>query len=148
MNKPIRNIWSEVKIELDKNIITPFDILQEQVKAINKDVKKTNILGVVMTISIGTNDQISEIKHVLYLFPKNGNDYNYRFIELVSKPDSDYPLTVYAFQSGNINFGVCEDENELYETLTKIFKDPRLKIVIEQLKNIGNTIESWKNEKE
>lgn len=144
----IRNIWDEVNVDLKKDKPTPLDILQEQAKAINKDVEKTNLLGLVMSFTIGTNDKIEKVKHTLYLLPKNGGDYNYRFIELEGKPDSDYPLTVYAYQSGNINFGECKDENELYEVLTQVFKDPRLKIVFEQLKNIGNTIDSWKNERE
>jgi len=142
----IRNIWEEVNVDLKKDKATPLDILQEQAKAINKDVEKTNILGLVMSFSIGTNDKIDKVKNTLYLLPKNGGDYNYRFIELESNPDSDYPLTVYAYQSGNINFGKCNNENELYEVLIKIFKDTRLKIVFEQLKNIGNTIEGWGNE--
>lgn len=148
MSKTIRNIWNEANIDLDTNIITPFNILQEQAKAINRDVDKTNIIGVVMTLTVSTNEQIKEVKHVLYLFPKNGNDYNYRFIELECKPDRDYLLKVYAYQSGNVNFGECKDEDELYETLRKIFRDPRLRIVFEQLKNIGNTIESWRKDKD
>ena len=142
----IRNIWEEVNVDLKKDKATPLDILKEQASAINKDVEKTNLLGIVMSFTIGTNDEIDKVKHTLYLLPKNGSEYNYRFIELEGKPDSDYPLTVYAFQSGNINFGKCNDENELYEVLTMVFKDPRLKVVFEQLKNIGNTIDSWKNE--
>ena len=148
MNKEIRNIWGEVKVDLNKDKVTPLDILNAQAEALNKDVDKTNIFGAVMTLSIGKNGLIDTVKHVLRLFPKNGNDYNYRFIELVGKPDIDYPVTVYAYQSGNINFGECKDEGELYKTLIEIFKDPRLKIVFEQLKNIGNTIEGWRNEKE
>lgn len=142
----IRNIWQEVNVDLKKDNATPLDILQEQANAINKDVERTNISGLIMSFTIGKNDIIDKVKHTLYLFPRNGGDYNYRFIELEGKPDSDYPLTVYAYQSGNINFGECKDEIALYEVFTKIFKDPRLKIVFEQLKSIGNTIESWKKE--
>lgn len=144
----IRNIWKEVNVDLKKNKVTPLDILQEQANAINEDVHKTNLLGLVMSFTIGTDDKIDKVKHTLYLLPKNGSDYNYRFIEFEGKPDNDYPLTIYAYQSGNLNFGECQNEDELYDILTKIFKDPRLKIVVEQLKNIGNTIESWKNERE
>lgn len=144
----IRNIWEEVNVDLDKVKTTPLDILKEQAKAINKDVEKTNLLATVMSFTFGSNDKIENIKHTMYLFPKNGGDYNYRFIELEGKPDSDYPLTVYAYHSGNINFGECKDENDLYDVLVRVFKDNRLKILFEQLKNIGNTIDSWKNDVE
>lgn len=143
----IRNIWKEVNVDLKKDKTTPLDILKEQAKAINEDIDKTNLYGLVMSFSIGSNDKIDTIKHTLYLCPRNGGDYNYRFIEFEGKPDNDYPLTVYAYQNGgNLNFGECKDETELYKVLTEIFKDPRLKIVFEQLRNIGNTIDSWKNE--
>ncbi len=145
---PIRNIWDETQVDLKKDGITPLDILQEQAKAINKQTDKTNIVSYVMSFSTTTNGLVDEIKHVLYLIPKNGNDYNYRFIEIASKPDTDYPLTVFAYQSGESNFGPCQDEKDFYSALSKIFKDKRLKIVFEQLKNIGNTIENWNNNKE
>lgn len=144
----IRNIWKEVNANLQKDKPTPLDILNEQANAINREVEKTNILSFVLSFSIGINDKIDKVKHTLYLLPKNGGDYNYRFIELEGKPDCDYPLTIYAYQNGNINFGECKNEDDLYEVLKKVFIDPRLKIVFEQLKNIGNTIDSWKNENE
>ncbi|MFD2938526.1 hypothetical protein [Flavobacterium notoginsengisoli] len=144
---PIRNIWNEANVDFNKGEnVTPVDILRKQSDALNKDTDKTNIYSMIMSFSIKKNNVVDKVKHVLYIFPKNGNDYNYKLIEISSNPENDYPLQVYAYQSGNINFGKCKTEEEFYETLSKIFTDPRLKIVFEQLRNIGDTIESFKQE--
>ncbi len=144
---PIRNIWNEANVDFDKGKnVTPLDILREQSNALNEDTDKTNIYSIVMSFSIKKNNVLDKVKHVLYIFPKNGNDYNYKLIEITNNPENDYPLQVYAYQSGNINFGKCNTEEEFYEKLSEIFKDPRLKIVFEQLRNIGDTIESFKQE--
>ena len=143
----IRNIWNEVNSGVQENRengeITPLDILREQEKAINKDVEKTNILSLLLTVSIKENNVVEKIKHTLYLLPRNGNDYNYRFIEIEQNVDNIYPVTVYAFQSGNTNFGECHNNEEFYEVLLKIFNDPRKNIVFRQLREIGDSIENW-----
>jgi hypothetical protein len=144
MNK-IRNIWNEVSPDLKKDKVTPLDILLEQSKAINENADQTNIISLVMSFSLSKDNLLDEVKHSLYLLPKNGRGYNYRFIEIIGKPDSDYPLEVSAYQSGQINFGQCKTEEEFYNKLIEIFNDPRLKIVFEQLKNIGNIIEKQAN---
>jgi len=145
----IKNIWREFSNEEATNVneTTPLKILEELSKTISEDVEKTNILGITMTFTISEQDTIKEIKHILYLFPKNGNDYNYRFIEVKQNIDSIYPIKVIAFQNSITDFGTCANDDEFYETLKKIFSDPRIKIVFDQLRNIGNTITAWKNEK-
>lgn len=143
----IRNIWKEANVDLEHDKVTPLDILEKQAESLNEDSDKTNLHGVVMSFSSAHNEQIDEVKHTLFLFPKNGEGYNYKFIELVCKPDHDYPLQVYAYQSGDRDFGSCENEDELYTVLENIFTDPRLKNVFEQLKHIGNKID-WRREVE
>lgn len=145
----IRNIWKEVSSNqpAERSEITPLKILEEQANAINDDADRTNIVGMTMTFTISQQDTIKETKHILYLFPKNGNDYNYRFIEIKQNIDSVYPIKVSAFQNGNTDFGTCKNEDEFYETLKRIFTDRRKEIVFDQLKNIGNSIEEWKKER-
>jgi hypothetical protein len=140
----IRDIWKETTSGNQQPENVPLAILEKQAKSINEEAEKTNIISAVFNI---TNSAEPKIKHVLYLFPRNGNNYNYRFIEFTQPIDSFYPVTIQAYQNGDIHFGDCGDENEIYSTLTKIFQDPRRNIVFEQLKNIGATIQAWNEER-
>jgi len=140
----IRNIWSEISESRDHNNV-PLAILQEQAKAINSDAEKTEITAAVITL---TNSTEPIVKHVLYLVPRHGNNYNYRFVEFIQPVDSYYPVKIEAYQQGDTNFGECRNEDEIYSKLTAVFQDIRRTIVFDQLKNIGHTIRSWRAERE
>ena len=145
--KNIRNIWKDTypnESNQDENV--PLAILERQAKAINEDKAKTDIIATV--ISITNSTELAKIKHILYLLPVHGNNYNYRFVEFNQPIGSYYPVTISAYQQGETSFGECYKEDEIYDALEKIYKDKRRSIVFEQLKNIGETVKAWNQEKD
>jgi hypothetical protein len=140
----IRNIWMEASSQQNENNI-PRAILEKQAEAITADVERTEIIASVITVANSTEPFI---KHILFLFPRFGDNYNYRFLEFKQPIDSYYPVSIEAFQRGDTSFGECNSENEIYEKLSEIFRDTRRAIVFEQLKNIAHTVRTWRQERD
>lgn len=143
MNR-IKEIWAgftQTPVEAELNL--PLQILEHLANEINKDAARDEVCARVVTV---TGVASNEVIHSLYLLPVYGNGYNYRFIELAQPIDAFFPVHVTAFQSGNSDFGTVaieQGEDGIYETLQRIFGDPRTKIVFAQLKSMGNTARGW-----
>jgi len=134
----IRNIRKEADAPLDNKSTPagPLDILEEQANLINSCSGETNICSTVISYSITADDVLEDFRHMLYLFPEHAPDYEYQLIEVVSKRENDFPVTVWAFHNSIVRMGKCKSEEALYVVLSKIFNDPRINRVYEELQNV------------
>jgi hypothetical protein len=121
--------------------------LQKLSDSINSQKDNSKIISTVVSVS-SDDDNKKSIKHVLYLLPIKGHGYNYRYIQFEQSLESYFPVKILAFQNGVSDFGVAENENEIFSKFKQIATDPRTKIIFDQLKSIGETIHDWKKERD
>lgn len=126
-------------------INVPLGILKEQAAAINEASEEHELHAAIVTVS---GMEPGELIHALYLLSNSGQGYNYRYIEFTQPIEGFYPVQISAFQTGDCDFGLAQDEEEVYDALEKIFRDERTSIVFSQLRAIGRTIYGWDDQRE
>ncbi len=78
----------------------------------------------------------------------NDRQYFYRLIEIEQSMDATYPVMVRAFQNPPTDWHKIEKPTDLKNHLIEIMGDVRIKIVVEMIRQMGETIRSWQKEKD
>ena len=139
-SKYSKSVIPSLQIDLPYNIILE---LSEQIDQKWKDKKISSYVGTTQ----GQDEGFMTITLNLISGPES-KPYFYRLIEIYQPIDVIYPIKITAFQNPPTEEKVIESATKLREELIEIIGDPRIRVIIEMLRQMGETIANWIKENE
>lgn len=76
----------------------------------------------------------------------NRNQYFYRLIEVEQPIDRAYSVKIRAFQNPPTDWKEIDSAQKFREELVNIMGEPRIQIIIEMVRQMGETIRAWAKE--
>lgn len=119
-------------------------ILNQLSEQIYQEWKDKGIYSYVAT-SHGHGDDIMTLS-LNIMSAGDKNQYFYRLIEIEQHIDRAYKVNIRAFQNPPTAWKEISSASELKTELIEIMGDPRIKIIVEMVRQMGETIRAWEKE--